>query len=395
MIELATATARACTAGRHCAAHRVAARPGRSERHRGRRRARRRRSSGRSCSSSIPARREDHTDISVQFACSVRYITNAPLDHGSSTTITLRLGPDCGTRLSSVAPELPLVGGGGELVTGARVDSVVPGEVTLELSWSRDLDFVMAPTANGLGLRVRLLGTGKRKRQHQPAGSRGSRGLCRQSRVLVQQVRARGGGGRRRRACRPRPTCPRPTSRNSTGTGCAWGHSRRAWRPSACCRLRGRPIRTRGSRINDEQTDLTRRSSAPARRRRPAGARPIRRCPDDERAANPARGAQRRWKAISTREAVDLLTRLLRQPEYPARADAQELIGLVRERAGQLAQAKAEYEEYLRRYPDGAGPRPRARTAAGAGGGLACAEGDRRVRCRGAQAAGPWPAARR
>ncbi len=27
-------------------------------------------------------------------------------------------------------------------------------------------------------------------------------------------------------------------------------------------------------------------------------------------------------------------------------------MGLVRERAGQLAQAKAEYEEYLRRYPD-------------------------------------------
>ena len=54
-------------------------------------------------------------------------------------------------------------------------------------------------------------------------------------------------------------------------------------------------------------------------------------------------------------EAIDLLSRLLRQAEYPARADAQELMGLVRERAGQLAQAKAEYQEYLRRYPEGAG----------------------------------------
>jgi len=49
------------------------------------------------------------------------------------------------------------------------------------------------------------------------------------------------------------------------------------------------------------------------------------------------------------------LNRLLRQPEFPARADAQELLGLVRERAGQFAQAKAEYEEYLRRYPEGTG----------------------------------------
>ena len=60
--------------------------------------------------------------------------------------------------------------------------------------------------------------------------------------------------------------------------------------------------------------------------------------------------------ALSQRQypqAVELLTRLLRQPEYPGRAEAQELIGLVRERAGQLAHAKAEYQEYLRRYPDG------------------------------------------
>ena len=51
--------------------------------------------------------------------------------------------------------------------------------------------------------------------------------------------------------------------------------------------------------------------------------------------------------------AIRLLTRLQRQPEFPGRARAQELLGLARERAGQLAQAQAEYEEYLRRYPNG------------------------------------------
>src|SRR3984893_3580865 len=106
---------------------------------------------------------EDHAEISVQFACSVRYVTNTPVSHRTGTTITLRLGPDCGTQFSSLPPELPLVGGGGQLVTGARVDSIVPGEITLELNWSRPLDFVMAPTASGLGLRVRLLGTNQHK----------------------------------------------------------------------------------------------------------------------------------------------------------------------------------------------------------------------------------------
>jgi hypothetical protein len=52
--------------------------------------------------------------------------------------------------------------------------------------------------------------------------------------------------------------------------------------------------------------------------------------------------------------AIRLLTRLVEYPEHPRRAEAQELLGLARERSGQLAHAKAEYEEYLRRYPEGA-----------------------------------------
>ncbi len=110
--------------------------------------------------------REDHVDILIQFFCSVRYVANTPSNHGSSTSITLQLGPDCGSLLDNFPPELPLVGGGGSLVTGARVDSIVPGQAVLELTWSQDLDFVMAPTAGGLGLHVRLLGTEPQKGQH-------------------------------------------------------------------------------------------------------------------------------------------------------------------------------------------------------------------------------------
>ena len=53
-------------------------------------------------------------------------------------------------------------------------------------------------------------------------------------------------------------------------------------------------------------------------------------------------------------DAIRLYTRLLEYPEHPGRAQAQNFLGLARERKGQLAQAKAEYQEYLRRYPDGA-----------------------------------------
>jgi len=52
-------------------------------------------------------------------------------------------------------------------------------------------------------------------------------------------------------------------------------------------------------------------------------------------------------------KAIAILTKLQRQPEFPDRARAQEMLGLARERSGQLAHAKAEYEEYLRQpQPD-------------------------------------------
>jgi hypothetical protein len=62
--------------------------------------------------------------------------------------------------------------------------------------------------------------------------------------------------------------------------------------------------------------------------------------------------ARTAFDAADHATAIRLLTRLLEYPEHPHRAEAQELLGLARERSGQLAHAKAEYEEYLRRYPD-------------------------------------------
>lgn len=53
--------------------------------------------------------------------------------------------------------------------------------------------------------------------------------------------------------------------------------------------------------------------------------------------------------------AIRIYTRVLQIPNTPHRPDAQEFLGLARERNGQLARAKAEYEAYLARYPDGPG----------------------------------------
>lgn len=53
--------------------------------------------------------------------------------------------------------------------------------------------------------------------------------------------------------------------------------------------------------------------------------------------------------------AVRVLTKILTFPEHAHSEEAKELLGLARQRKGQLAHAKAEYEDYLARYPDSEG----------------------------------------
>ncbi|MFI4979116.1 MAG: SPOR domain-containing protein [Nevskiales bacterium] len=302
---------------------------------------------------------EDHADITVQFACSARYVNNAPASHGSRLTITLRLGLDCGTQLGTIAPELPLVGGGDALVTGARVDSIVPGEINLELSFARALDFVMAPSASGLGLKVRLLNIKPRKGKAFVAETEAPAGYSvnldsSQTPFAREAVEA--------------AAAALQTQAYVSETDIGDEH----W-----YRLRVGPFTTRQEAdrvlqaaqsgyphawlaVDEESADLslTERAGVPGVAPEQPTDAPL---PEEQR-AQILRDARAELEKQHYREAVDLLNRLLRQPEYPARANAQELMGLARERAGQLAQAKAEYLEYLRRYPDGAAaPRIRAR----------------------------------
>jgi len=51
--------------------------------------------------------------------------------------------------------------------------------------------------------------------------------------------------------------------------------------------------------------------------------------------------------------AVRWLTKLLGDPQSRYRREAQEMLGVARERAGQFAHAKAEYERFLKLYPEG------------------------------------------
>jgi hypothetical protein len=95
----------------------------------------------------------------------------------------------------------------------------------------------------------------------------------------------------------------------------------------------------------------------------PADAAPT---PETEaRAAELMAEGRRAFTAGNFKRAALIFGEVARLPENDHSLEALELLGLARERTGQLAHAKAEYEEYLRRAPDGEGAdRVRQRLAA-------------------------------
>jgi tetratricopeptide (TPR) repeat protein len=306
---------------------------------------------------------DGHTDVSAQFACTVIYLGNTPLNHGSSTLIRLRLGADCTGFLGALTPELPLVGGSGELVTGARLESVVPGEVMLELRFARELDFVIAPSSDGRGLRLRLL-----------SGTRGK-----QSGGYVAEVEAPEGYAINLSSSQQKID-PQAVQAAASALGAPAYVSETDVEGEHWYRLRVGPFSTRREAqrvlqaalgqyprawlaINDESADLAATERASVASVAASGAVDAE-LPQEQR-VQLLRDARAALAQRQYAQAVELLTHLLRQGEYAGREQAQELIGLVRERAGQLAHAKAEYEEYLRRYPQGpAAERVRARLLA-------------------------------
>lgn len=65
--------------------------------------------------------------------------------------------------------------------------------------------------------------------------------------------------------------------------------------------------------------------------------------------------AKRAMTAGELSKAIQIYTKVLQLPPNEFQQDAQEFLALARERNGQIAHAKAEYERYLALYPDGEG----------------------------------------
>jgi tetratricopeptide (TPR) repeat protein len=296
---------------------------------------------------------DDQADIVVQFTCSLRYITHAPTSEGTELRVQLQPLPDCGVSPGSqIAGELPPTSGGASIISAVRVESDIPGQVTLVFSWKKSERYVMAQGVDPRGLRIRLIDR---------ARGRGK--------IMLNEAPDSVSNFAINLESQPKPFDDAAVQLASQRLGMPAYVSQAMVDGDRWYRLRVGPVAKRADAqhllqvalsdyprawlaIGDDQTSTggaaTAEAPLPAVQR--MGADPAADPATLKRLLSEARAAM---SARDYAKAITLLTKLQRQPEFPDRSAAQEILGLARERSGQLAHAKAEYEEYLRRYPKG------------------------------------------
>src|SRR6516162_9116269 len=296
--------------------------------------------------------RDGQVDLTVVFSCSMRFVTNLPASQGTEVHIQLVPLSDCGVSpFGQIPSEIPPLSGGAGIITAARVESLAPGQITLTLSFKKSERFVLAQGVDPRGLRVRLV-------DHTRA----------RGRIMVEPSDVVSNFAVNLDS-RPKPFTPEEIELAHQRLQVPVFVSETVVDGEKWYRLRAGPIERRSDAdkllnralpeyprawlaIGDDAvtSDFAAAMAAPLPAIERIGSDPALPPEQQKQVLADARAAM---AVHDYPKAIALLTKLQRQPEFPDRARAQELLGLARERSGQLAHAKAEYQEYLRRYPNG------------------------------------------
>ena len=292
-----------------------------------------------------------YVDINVLFACGLRYLSHLPSSEGEALRIRTVPQPDCALGGDGLAPVI-LSSNTRDYIRAITLDRPITAEVDIAVRWTRVEKYLVIPTGDGRGLRIRLLRTGETRGRVFLGADPGPTASYA---INLESSRE--------------PFTDAQVAAAAQATGVRAYISEYMLEQEKWYRLRIGPFvseadakRTLTNARNNypkawlaiaDDESLTAIGNPDAVRNAvvPNGRANENLMPQDiERILKQAKTAFRK-KDYAT--AIPLLTKLLEQPEFPQRAEAQELIGLARERSKQIAHAKAEYEEYLRRYPNG------------------------------------------
>jgi hypothetical protein len=98
--------------------------------------------------------RADHVDISLLFGCGLRYISHTPASEGNTLRLRFTPLPDCGNLNGSLSsPPLDAV----KAIRSIEGEQIALGEVDITLHFAANERYVLAPTADSHGMRIRLL----------------------------------------------------------------------------------------------------------------------------------------------------------------------------------------------------------------------------------------------
>lgn len=293
---------------------------------------------------------DTHIDFVVQFACAMRYVAHDPSSRGK--LLRVRLVP---TAACAIAPSVPFVSQYSptpdpSIIQSITLDQVFAGELALTVQWQQEETFVLAPGSDLTGLRVRLLRPGRAAR----------------SRVYVNEDVGSSAVYAINLDSSAEPHGTADLARVKEQLGIAPYESHITLSGTTWYRLRVGPFATRAEAdrllvtarsiyprawlaIDDETSAPASNAEVPVlpTRTNVSAARL-----SQQQLTELLGQAQAALRSRDHSTAIAALTKLVEQPEYPQRAEALELLGLARERSRQLAHAKAEYEEYLRTYPD-------------------------------------------
>jgi hypothetical protein len=294
--------------------------------------------------------RGDHIDISVIFGCGLRYMNHTPASEGDTLRLRFTPLPDCGNLSGALGGQPPL--DGVKVLRSIEVEQLTLSEVDVTLRFAASERYVLAPTADSHGVRIRLL-------RPESSGAR----------IIVYDKGGPPAGYAINLEASREPFGDEAIQAATRATGSPAYVSEYKLGGDTWYRLRIGPFDTEsGARKillaardkypkawlaigDDEKLNAEDGVGAPTVAPTRPGASSTLTSQDIEATFRKAKSA---FGHRDYATAIPLLTRLLEQPEHPRRAEAQELMGLARERSRQLAHAKAEYEEYLRRYPEGA-----------------------------------------
>ena len=98
--------------------------------------------------------RGNHVDISIIFGCGLQYISHTPASEGDTLRLRFAPLPDCGSLVGTLSSP-PLEG-----VTAIRsieAEQLVLNQVDVTVHFAAAERYVLAPTADSHGVRIRLL----------------------------------------------------------------------------------------------------------------------------------------------------------------------------------------------------------------------------------------------